>query len=145
MTPSFGVVVVTDTQRTAEILRDKCTAKTNEDITQQDWPDGDPVRDEETTEKSFVTVTERTTFGRRLMTKTGVQLEETTSHGEPIIESHSEKPKSRLMICGESYQSHKREPVAKHPRIGERTYLVVSTFSTIPPCAARARDFFGIE
>ena len=50
---------------------------------EQDWPDGDLERDEETAKKSSVTVT-----GRSLVTKTDVQsLEETQSHSEAIIEN----------------------------------------------------------
>ena len=72
-------VVARDIQRTAAISREKRAAKNFEDITEQDWPDGDLDKDGETPEKpsssvepTHVEVPERPPVRRRLTTKTDV-------------------------------------------------------------------------
>ena len=129
-------VVLRDLRRTADVLRESGSAKNFEDITEQDWPDGDlnsTAGDMETNQETSESQLPSRWLARKTPSEIGekhsgsqiehveqtpvdapsqstVQLE--TAPFSPVLEPVS-KPTQLSEIA---------EPRAKQPRIGERVY-----------------------
>ena len=126
-----------DLRRTADVLRESGSAKNFEDITEQDWPDGDLNSTAEDMEPNQET-SENQLPSRRLMRKTppsGVE----EKHPDPRIEHVRQTPVDAPLqptveletrpflpasepVSKPTQLSETTEPRAKQPRIGERVY-----------------------
>ena len=130
-------VVLRDLRRTADVLRESCSAKNFEDITEQDWPDGDLNSTAEDMEPNQETSKSQLP-SRRPMRKTppsGVDEKHPGSQIEHVEQTPVDAPSQPTVelettsffpafgpVSKPTQLSETTEPRAKQPRIGERVY-----------------------
>ena len=128
-------VVLRDLRRTADVLRESGSAKNFEDITEQDWPDGDLNSTAEDMEPNQET-SESQLPSRRLLRKTPpseVDEKHSDSQIEHVGQTPVDAPSQPTVqleptpflpvlepVSKPTQLSETTEPRAKQPRIGER-------------------------
>ena len=130
-------VVLRDLRRTADVLRESGSAKNFEDITEQDWPDGDLNSTAEDMEPNQET-SESQLPSRRLVRKippSEVDEKHSDSQIEHVGQTPVDAPSQPTVqlettpflpvlepVSKPTQLSETTEPRAKQPRIGERVY-----------------------